>query len=145
MQVQPLSPALSPLYLSMETSAKYKARSVVGNFLVGAANQIKEFTQKGKAKHFRTFLTNGFREIESRNLVVSDIRVNPRTYQLMRELLDSEIDPVGSRELIMRGYVAMLWTATVWLDKKIPKYVVTFKGEDPRVYYGDTKTESAPA
>jgi hypothetical protein len=76
---------------------------------------------------FLSQLADGFRDIESHNVRVSDLVVNHVTYSDLRKIESLDIET--RVQYVRRGLMASIWGAHIWVVNGVPDLVIKIYGE----------------
>lgn len=72
----------------------------------------------------RSLLSDGFAIIESDEILVNEILMNPRTYSDIRKFKRNTIDYETATELLKQGIMGYIWGATIRVSRKVPDHTI---------------------
>jgi preprotein translocase subunit SecF len=105
---------------------------------------LKQFAKNELVnKNFLIQITDEFAKIEKQEKKVTDIVMNAVLYADFRKL--KEVDPNTSRQLLMRGLMAYIWEARLWVQKscsdneiKLYSDLKSLKEDFPTIQYEES-------
>lgn len=88
--------------------------------LIDAAAKSTNLVTKSTNGLTRESLTAAFKEVEKHDLAVTKIVMNAQAFADIRAWGQREFDPVTQHEVLQTGLFGHIWTANIFISKKVP-------------------------